>query len=137
MALVMGEGRAYRLQVLEHSPVKLFSDLRVARAVGVGEGVALRGRRAPDTGQIRFVKPQSVADFVQARCTRQVSVDQGEDVAERRELPDVGSRLPCQPVDKSLGNPGVFWKILWDGSEFSNFSTLGFKPDLEIFLASR
>ena len=44
------------------------------------------------------------------RRTRQVLVEQGEDVAEGRDLPDVGSLLPRQPVYEPLvyepfGNP--------------------------------
>jgi len=94
-----------RLFVLEHGPVALFSDVGVARAVGVGEGVALRRHRATDPVDFRLMQPECVANLVQAGRSRNVSIEQGEDVAESRKLPDVGPLLPRQPINQAFRNP--------------------------------
>ena len=117
MLRVLGERRANRLQVFEHGPVKLLGDAGVAPAVGVREGVALRGGRTPDAVHLRFVKPQRVADLVQAGRARQLPVEQGEDVAEGRELPDVGSGVPApggrRDLQESTGRSGAAWCTLF------------------------
>ena len=91
--------------MFKHSPVKFFSYVGVTRAVGVGEGVAFWRPRTADAGHIGFVQAECIANFVQAGRPRNVPVEQGEDVAESRELTDVGSRFPRKAVNKSFRNP--------------------------------
>ena len=102
---VLREGRAYRPEVLEHGPVELLRDLRVAPAVGVGEGVALRRGRAADTVQLGLVQPGRVADFVQTAGTGDLSVEQRQHMAGAGERPDVRLRLPRDTVRQPFRNP--------------------------------
>jgi len=102
---VLREGRADALEMREHGPVELLSDLRVAPPVGVGEGVALRGRRASDAVQLGLVQPGRVADFVQTAGSGDLAVEQREHVAGAGKRPDVRLGLPRDPVRKSFRNP--------------------------------
>ena len=65
---VAAEGRLQGLQMIQHGPEELLGHFRIAGAVGVGEGVfgGCRGRaqRRQRTG----MKPQRVADIVEAEA---------------------------------------------------------------------
>ncbi len=102
---VLREPRTDPLQVRERLPVELLGDVRVARAVGVGEGVALGRGRLPDAVQFRLVQTCRVADFVQARRLGDLPVEQGQDMAGAGERADVGARLPREAIREPLGNP--------------------------------
>ncbi len=103
--LVLREGRADGPEVLEHLPVEPLRDLRVAPPVGVGEGVALRGRRAPDAVQLRLVQPGRVADLVQAARAGDMAVEQRQHMAGAGESADVRPDVARDLVRQSRGNP--------------------------------
>ena len=101
-ALVLREGRTDRLQVREYGPVEFLRDDGVARPVGIGERVAFGCPRAADAVQLRLVEPGRIADLIQAGSARKVPVEQGEDVTERAELPDVSPSLPREKIDEAI-----------------------------------
>ena len=73
--------RAAKFTVIQHGPEQLFGHLRVAGAISVGQRVFRRGRRRTQRRQRAGVKPQRVANVVEAEAVGQLGVKQTDDVA--------------------------------------------------------
>ena len=80
------EGGLQGLQMSQHGPEELLGHLRVAGAIGVGEGVFRRGRGGAQCRQRAGVKAQRVADIVEPEAVGQLGVKQTDDMAPRSEL---------------------------------------------------
>ena len=85
-ATVAAKGRLQGLQMIQHGPEELFGHFRVTGAIGVGQGVLGRWRGTPHRRQRAGVKPQSVANVVEAEAVGQLGVKQTDDMAPGREI---------------------------------------------------
>ena len=85
-ATVAAEGRLQGLQMSQHGPEELFGHFGIAGAIGVGQGVFRRGRGRAQRRQRAGVKPQSVANVVEAEAVSQLGVKQTDDMAPRGEI---------------------------------------------------
>ncbi len=62
-------------------PAQRFSHGRIAGAVGVGEGIAVRRLGTANGGQIPLMQLEAIADIIQADAVSQLSVHQGNHMA--------------------------------------------------------
>ncbi len=105
---VAAEGRLQGLQMIQHGPEELLGHFRVAGAVGVGQRVFRRcGGRAQRRQRTR-VKPQRVADVVEAeavskhkgRRTKLLEQESAELQQEAEKLADEIKELSGEAADK-------------------------------------
>ena len=80
-AAVAAKGGLQGLQMIQHGPEQLFGHFRVAGAIGMRQGVFWRGRGRTQRRQRAGVKPQRVANVVEAEAVGQLGVKQTDDVA--------------------------------------------------------
>ena len=86
-------------EVLEQFPVQLLGEGGVAFAVRVRQGVAVRHGRVAQLPPFRFVDPGRVADSVEGSRSRQLLVDERDDVAPDRKALVAVPHVPVDVVD--------------------------------------
>ena len=86
-------------EVLEQLPVQLLGEGGVAFAVRVRQGVAVRHGRVAQLPPFRFVDPGRVADSVEGSRSRQLLVDERDDVAPDRKALVAVPHVPVDVVD--------------------------------------
>jgi len=105
-------------QPREDRPVKVFGERRVAGAVGVAEGVAVRRGRAAYPRELLRIEAERVADAVERERVREMPVEQRDDMARDRECPCLC--IPYAFAFRSI-RPGWMCWTTWCSSVYAVF----------------